>query len=122
MPQDIQSFSDIMDIDTQNKLIVTIDIKIHREPNYIFTVNGKFANTIMYFDLLDDLVFEYKNLGGDGALEIVDISVNGHHILPLYLNHGTPPTNWLENIDWRFVIPAPFYSWHQEITGQGAVF
>lgn len=122
-----QNFSHIMDIDTTEKLSVYIELAIHRNPQFILTINNiKLTDTInkLKLDLLDDIVLKYTNNGNisDGAVEIVDLRINSHHILPLYLNYANPPTHWLEKIDsWEFVIPSPFYAWYQEITGGGWV-
>jgi hypothetical protein len=113
-----------MDIDTSNKLLVHIELKIHRNPQFTFTVNdieltGMTSN--LKLDLLDEIVIRCIN-SGDGAVEIVDLSVNSNHILPLYLHYATPPTHWIENISqWELKITAPFYTWYQEITGGGWV-
>ena len=127
MHLDTQNFSHIMDIDTTEKLLVSIELAIHRNPQFTLTVNNiKLTDAInnLKFDLLDDVVLKYTNNGNisDGAVEIVALCVNSHHILPLYLSYANPPTHWLENIDsWEFVIPSPFYAWYQEISGDGWV-
>jgi len=126
MHQDIQNFSQIMDIDTSKKLSISVKLKIHRNPNFKFYVNDIDCitnNFSLTFDLLDSINFHYVNLGGDGAVEIENISINGHEIMPLYLNKANPPINWLENIDfWKFNVPSPFYAWYQGITGNGEIF
>ena len=126
MYHDIQNFSQIMDIDTNKKLVISYELKIHRDVSYNFYINNTFIdnNKGEIFLNLDDLVnFSFKNIIGDGAIEIIKICINDIEILPMYLNKAIPPTNWIENIsDWSFSIPNPFYSYIQEITGQGEIF
>jgi hypothetical protein len=127
MHPDTQNFSHITDINTSEKLSVYIEFKIFKNPQFTFTVNDiKLTDTInkLKLDLLDDIVLKYTNNGNnsDGAVEIVDLSVNSKHILPLYLHHAIPPTHWIENIDtWEMKIPSPFYAWYQKISGDGWV-
>ena len=127
MHLDTQSFSQIMDIDTQDKLVVSVKLKNHRNPHYKFFINEinlTLADEfVVYFDLLKSLHFKIECFNKDNeAIEIENISINGNEILPRYLHLANPPTHWIENIDrWEFKIPAPFYTWHQEISGGGWV-
>jgi len=124
MLHNIQNFSNIMDIDTQQGLTVCVKLKNHRNPHYKFYINGvnftladKF---VAQFDLLESLHFKIECFDSIGAIEICDISVNGRQVMPLYLHRASPPTNWIENINvWEYEIPSPFYAWYQEISGGG---
>ena len=50
---------------------------------------------------------------------IVDITVDGFPIIPLYQHYAQPPTDYIDiNGIWVLAIPN-FYSWYHEITGQG---
>ena len=126
MHHDIQNFSQIMDIDTINKLVIRYEFKIHRNVFFDFYINDiLFTNSSdeVNFNLTDTLNFSIKNIMGDGAIEIVNISINEFEILPRYLQNANPPTNWIENIDsWSFEMSKPFYSYIQEVTGQGEIF
>jgi len=53
-----------------------------------------------------------------GAVEIVQIAINGQEVMPIYLNQSTPPTSWITDT-WALTIPGPFYPWYHWITGQG---
>jgi hypothetical protein len=50
---------------------------------------------------------------------VVDITVDGLLVIPLYQHLANPPTNYINSNDtWSFSIPS-FYPWYHEITGQG---
>lgn len=50
---------------------------------------------------------------------MVNITVDGYPIIPLYRGYASPPTNYLDiNGIWTLTIPN-FYQWYHEITGQG---
>ena len=50
---------------------------------------------------------------------IVDLTVDGHELIPLYQNLAVPPVSYIHtNGVWTFSIPS-FYPWYHEITGQG---
>ena len=53
------------------------------------------------------------------AIEIVNLSIDNHKILPLYQYTATPPTNYIDFTgSWSFKIPN-FYPWLHEVSGQG---
>lgn len=53
------------------------------------------------------------------AVEIVSLTIDNHVIMPLYLGHASPPTNYLDFTgSWSLKI-SNFYPWIHEITGQG---
>jgi len=53
------------------------------------------------------------------AIEITNLTIDNHEILPKYLDHAKPPTNYLDFTGtWTFEIPN-FYPWYHAITGQG---
>jgi len=55
------------------------------------------------------------------AVMISGIYIDNKEIMPLYLNHSTPPTNYLDFTGvWALTIPN-FYPWYHAITGQGWV-
>jgi hypothetical protein len=126
MHQDIHTFSQIMDIDIKNKLSVSYELKIHRTISYKFYINDRAINDTkgqVYFDSNELLNFSIKNISDGGAIEIIKICIDDTEILPKYLKNAVPQTNWIENIDsWCFKLSKPFYSYIQEITGQGEIF
>jgi hypothetical protein len=115
-----------MDIDIDNKLIINYELKLHRDVSYEFYINDKIINDTrgkVHLNLDDLINFSFKNISGDGAIEIIQISINDVEVLPKYLSRANPPTNWIENIEkWSFLISKPFYSYIQEITGLGDIF
>lgn len=53
------------------------------------------------------------------AIEIVRLTIDGYEIMPIYLDHADPPTNYLDFTGiWSLKIPN-FYPWYHTITGQG---
>lgn len=119
MPQNTKSFSDITAIDTDNQLQVAVELAVHDNAVYYFFVNGVpvwSKNSVVYVDLLSTIQFDCRVK--TGAVEVVKIAINGRKIMPIYLDQSTPPTSWITN-NWTFTVPAPFYLWYHQITGQG---
>jgi hypothetical protein len=112
----MKNFLDITAIDINNQLEVEIELIEHNDPEYSFTVNNLPVQPKMRFGLLDDLNFCCKI--SNGAVEVAKITINGHEVLPVYQRLALPATNWITT-DWQFTVPAPFYAWYHEITGQG---
>ena len=118
MLQDTKNFYEIAVIDTDNQLEVVVELAEHHNAEYTFTVNDLPVVSHMRFAfcLLDELTFNCKV--GNGAIEIVKITINGYEILPKYQHLCTPPTAWVTD-SWHLHIPQPFYPWYHQITGQG---
>jgi hypothetical protein len=113
-----------MDIDTQHRLTVSVKLKNHRNAHYKFYINDvefkQADEVVVHFDLLESLHFKIELSDFNSAVEVCDISINGRQVMPLYLHHASPPTNWIENIPlWEYNISSPFYAWYQEISGGG---
>lgn len=126
MHQDIRTFSEILDIDTQDQLQVRLVIVPHGSIHYRLRLNGHLicdSATTHTFDLLSSihlkcLVFEPNG----GAVEIKLLSVNGTEVLPKYQHLATPPTAWIDQAGtWEFTTHVPFYPWFHAISGQGWV-
>lgn len=50
---------------------------------------------------------------------IVNITVDGLPVIPLYQHYAQPPTDYIDTTgEWILSIPN-FYPWYHEITGQG---
>ena len=126
MHQNIENFSQIMDIDTSGRLIINYEFKVHRNLCFEFYINERLykKNTDeISIDLKQKLNFCIKNIHGDGALEIKKLTLNGFEIMPKYLSRSTPPTNWIENINfWNYEISMPVFAYIQELTGNGDIF
>lgn len=112
----MKNFSDITDINLENKLKIQTELLEHNNPVYVFRLNGLPIQKTMYIGLLDHVHLSCEIT--QGSIEIVKICVNDKEILPLYLNRADPPTNWITQ-EWRFDIEKSFYLWYHEITGQG---
>jgi len=126
MYQDIQNFSQIMDIDIKNQLVIEYELKIHRNPVYKFYINElEISDTKgkLYFSLDDEIIIRTNELSGNGAVEIISLFINGNEILKKYMHKANPPTHWIEKLShWELKIPKHFYAWYQELTGNGEIF
>lgn len=126
MHQDIQSFSDLTDIDTSELLEVRVVLKMHGDVKFVFTINSDEFTELSFtkkYPIGTQLTFGCQLIdftSGAGAIEIQSITVNDREVLPIYLHRGTPPASYFDFPDpWVFVIDQPFYPWYHEITGQG---
>jgi hypothetical protein len=124
MHQDIQNFSQIMDIN--DKLIISYKLIIHRNPIYKFIINNQEIENLEGTIILNenqDILFSCYESSGNSAIEIVNLTINGKEILKKYMHLANPPTHWIENCPkWELKIPKHFYAWYQEVTGQGDIF
>lgn len=124
MHQDIQTFSDTLDINP--KLKVTLTLQIHGHVAYSFTVNGKRCYegaNYLEFDLLDRLSLKseiVKLQVGTSAVEVTEFSVNGYNVLPIYQHRSSSKNcyhDWVGS--WSMDINEPFYPWYHNVSGQG---
>ena len=124
MHQDIKTFSEALDINTQDQLQVQLVIAVHGNIHYRMRLNGHVISdldTVYTLDLFSPInlvctVFD----ANDGAVEIKSLTVNGTEVLPKYQHLAEPKTAWITT-NWEFIIPSPFYPWFHEISGQGWV-
>jgi hypothetical protein len=126
MHQDIQTFSDVLDINTQDQLQVRLVIVPHGNVHYRMRLNGHLiaeADTIHTFDLLSSVHLKCRIIDANGgAVEIKLLSVNGTEVLPRYQHLAQLPTAWIDQTGtWQFDISSPFYPWFHAISGQGWV-
>lgn len=114
----MKNFYEITVIDIDNQLEVEVKLIEHDNPEYTFSVNDLPVVSSMRFAfcLLTELQFCCKII--NGAVEVARITINGKEVLPMYQHLARPATNWITE-DWEFTVPAPFYAWYHEITGQG---
>jgi hypothetical protein len=126
----MNNFLDITAINTADQLAVRLRIVRHGDPyggcriNAMDLSTGAGENLFDFrFDLLEPVSIGVNMVDPNGgALEIVEFSVNGLVVLPLYLHQASSPTTWIDRAGlWYFVIPGPFYPWYHEITGQGFI-
>ncbi len=126
MLQDTENFFTALDIDTAQGLAVDLELRSHGDIEYRFRINGHLvldAKTQWYFDLLSPVHLHCLiPATNSGALEIVNFSINGNQILPLYQHLAQPGQAWLDQPGvWDLHVPKPFYPWFHEISGQGWV-
>lgn len=126
MHLDIQTFSDLTDIDTSHQLSIDLEIAVHGDIDYHFYINGnELAGTSVTYthDLLTPIrlqcTVEHFEPGYSGV-EIKKLCINGLEILPKYQHKAHPTTAYIDFLgDWSLVIDKPFYVWYHELTGQG---
>ena len=129
MHHDIQNFSQLTAIDGQGLLKVRVAMKAHGNVKFTVQVNDHTTTSIVdsdathYFDLLESVTVKIRletfEEGTSGA-EITNLSINGLEVIPRYRHLANKPTTYLDFYDeWVLEIPAPFYVWYHEISGQG---
>ena len=126
MHQDINTFSDVLDIDTQDRLQVRLVIVPHGNIHYRMRLNGHLIaelDTTHTFDLLSSVHLKCRVIdANNGAVEIKLLSINGTEVLPKYQHLAQPPTAWIDQEGtWQFDIHGAFYPWFHAISGQGWV-
>ncbi len=127
MHQDIQTFSDLTAIETVGALTVDLEYRIHGHCIATVCVNDQWYIELgrgqIKVNLFDPISLKINLLDfkeGSSGIEIVNFSVNGLEILPKYQHLASRPTNYIDFYgEWSLVIPAPFYLWYHQITGQG---
>lgn len=124
MHRDIQTFSDVLDINTPDQLQVRLVVVPHGNIHYRIRVNGHLMSDLdctYTVDLFSTINIKCTVLDANaGAVEIKLLSVNGTEVLPKYQHLANPPTAWITST-WEFKISNPFYPWFHEISGQGWV-
>ena len=126
MHQDIRTFSDVLDINTQDQLQVQLVIIPHGNIHYRLRLNGHLvsdSDTTYTFDLLSSVHLKCRIIESNGgAVEIKLLKINGTEVLPKYQHLATPPTAWIDREGtWQFDIHGAFYPWFHTISGQGWV-
>jgi hypothetical protein len=126
MHQDIQTFSEALDIKT-DRLQVELELETHGHIEYRMRLNGHLILddvTHLTLDLLSsiNLTCRVTHINNGGALEIKKLRVNGHEVLPKYQHLAVPSTAWIDEVCvWELHTDRPFYPWFHEISGQGWV-
>ena len=124
MHQDIKTFSEALDIDTQGQLQIQLVIAVHGDIHYRMRLNGHLISdldTVYSVDLFNPVNLKCTVIDNNGgAVEIKLLSINSTEILPKYKHLANPQTAWITN-NWEFRIPSSFYPWFHEISGQGWV-
>jgi len=124
MHQDIKTFSEVLDIKTQDQLQVQLVIVPHGNIHYRMRLNGHLISdldTTYALDLFAPINLKCQVIdANDGAVEIKMLAVNGVEVLPKYQHLANPQTAWITQ-DWEFKTSGPFYPWFHKISGQGWV-
>lgn len=125
MHQDTLTFSDLLDIDTSDQLVVELGLTHHGHVEYRCRINGHLildTDTVWRFDLQSTVHLHVlvTDVDPGSALEISKLTVNGLEVLPKYQHMAQPAGVWINQIGaWDLHIPGPFYTWYHEISGQG---
>jgi hypothetical protein len=124
MHPDINNFSNILDIDTSARLEVHLVLQIHEQVDYHMQLNDHKIMSLderIFLDLFSPIKLTCSITDTHkGAVEIKSFTVNNKEILPIYQHLAQPATAWINKKGiWCLNIPAPFYSWYHEISGQG---
>jgi hypothetical protein len=127
MHRDTKTFSDITDIETVGALSVKFEFKKHGHVIPYICLNDKWhidgGPGEIPVSLFDPITLRINLLEfdeGTSGLEIVHFSINGLEILPKYQHLANKSTNYIDFYDeWLLIIPAPFYPWYHQISGQG---
>ena len=125
MPQDIKTFSQVLDINP--KLLIRFSYKIHGYVSGQVKLNDMVCepgvvNTFI-LDLLQPIhivstISEFTE--GSSGVELSSLIVNDYEALPKYqhlCSHGTNYHDWIGEL--RLDINEPFYTWYHTATGQG---
>ncbi len=126
MHQDIKNFSDLTGIDTQRKLVVDLCLQKHGYTKSLVKLNGFVVNVdkiTFEIDLFDPINLEielFEFTEGSSGIEIQALTVNGLEVMPKFQHLASSPTNYIDKLGkWYLEIPAPFYVWYHQISGQG---
>lgn len=127
MHHDIKNFSDLTAIETVNVLNIELRYKVHGHCLATICINDQYyvegGSCQIPVNLFDPIslrvnLIDFKE--GSGALEIEYFGINGLEVLPKYLHLASKPTTYIDFYNpWAFEIPANFYVWYHQITGQG---
>ena len=119
----MKNFSELLV--TRPNLTVVIELKIHGRVSYQASINQHIISTYTknVFDLMSPLNFSIQLDDfdeGTSGIEIVEFSVDGLEVLPLYRHIASPPTHYIDKLGiWKLEILLPFYQWYHDISGQG---
>lgn len=127
MHQDIQNFSDLTAIETVGVLNIELKYKVHGHCLATICVNNQWyiesGHVIIPINLFDPISLTVNLIDfteGSSGIEIEYFGVNGLEILPKYQHLASKPTIYIDFYEeWQLNVPAPFYVWYHNITGQG---
>lgn len=126
MPQNIQTFSALTDIDTKRRLLVKLKLVRHGSTKSLTTLNQFVVNVddvVFELDLFDPIKLQIELLSTEsgGGIETL-LEINGIEVLPKYQYLSSSGNNYLTKKGaWQFEIPKNFYLWHHNVSGQGFI-
>ena len=127
MHQDIKTFSDLTDIDTKRKLLVSLTLHKHGHTVSLVKLNNFVINVdklTFEFDLFDPVKLEVnltEFIEGCSGID-VELSINGLEVLPKYQHLSSNKKCYIDKKGiWTFEIPDSFYTWYHQISGQGFI-
>jgi len=109
---------------------VQVKTQAHGTVKYTVQVNERHTESryntdhIHHLALLDPVVIKINLLEfieGASGVEVA-VSINGLEVLPKYQHLASKQNNYIDTLgEWQLAIPANFYTWYHEISGQGFV-
>ena len=121
MHHNIRNFSDATAIDPEQQLTITYRQHRHGDARCRVVLNDYVLSwdlATVRVGLFDDIKLDVEVVSG--AVESVQLAVNGLEVLPRYQHLSSSGTNYLDQPGvWHLHIPAPFYTWYHSISGQG---
>lgn len=121
MHRDMQTFSDIMDIDTSAALEIVMLVAVHGDTEFQLTINGQHIESplfTLYQDLMDPI--DLRCIKSEkGTVTIEKLLINSKEILPLYGHVTSNQKHWINETAWHLSIPSNFYQWYHDLSGQG---
>jgi hypothetical protein len=125
MPHNIQTFSDLTDIDTRGQLKVELSVTRHGHTVSLVMLHNcpihedRFTMWLDLFEPIPLVVDLIEFDEGTSGLEI-GLTVNGLEVLPKYQHLSSNTKCYIDTKElWTFDIPSNFYQWYHEISGQG---
>lgn len=127
MHPDIQNFSDLTAIETVHALNIELRYRVHGRCLATISINDNWfvesSPANISINLFDPISIRINLLDfdeGSSGIEIEYFGINGLEVLPKYQHLASRPTNYIDKIgEWSLEIPAPFYVWYHQVTGQG---
>ena len=118
MRQDSQIFSDIMDIDTADRICIEMQATTEDDPFYDIRINGIKAQPRQYVDLLSEIRIDFKK--SQRGLVMLELCINGREILPLLRHVVDCEDHCIEAArTWHLSITPNFHSWYHSVSSQG---
>jgi hypothetical protein len=123
MHQDIKNFSQLMDIDSTDKISIDVINSIDGNPDYTLTVNGKTilpGSHSVSVGLFDNIIIKCEKKSVHGDIQIKRLTINDKIILPRFNHLAKDSTNIITKPGtWSLVIHQPFFTWYHKVSCHG---